>query len=332
MGGMFLRGWVVSEFARLLERPIGTKRRMRYLNAIFICVVLFGVKCFMNDDNHEVARPQMSISEQLLYSTMKIMSSNGGQITGSTGTGFFFTFDLAGVGRIPAMVTNKHVIANTDGFFVDFHLSNGIEKPNETQRTLVSFEECPLILHPVAETDLCAILLGPLLERSNQTQHPIYYSGVGQSNFPTNWNHFDALEEVLMVGCPNGIIDEVNKLPIFRRGHTATSLVKNYNGKAEFMIDMACFPGSSGSPVFILNEGSYETPNGGGLSIGTRFNFVGVLYAGPYVSNNGTITFANQPNINVNTMMHLGSVIKATELLRIGNVVAAHIARNNENN
>lgn len=37
----------------------------------------------------------------------------------------------------------------------------------------------------------------------------------------------------------------------FRRGITATNINFDYNGKKEFVIDAACFPGSSGFPVFI---------------------------------------------------------------------------------
>lgn len=65
-----------------------------------------------------------------------------------------------------------------------------------------------------------------------------------------------------MIGYPNGLWDSQNNLPIIRRGITATSVKKDYNGKKEFLIDAAVFPGSSGSPVFIFNEGSYSVPGG----------------------------------------------------------------------
>ena len=41
------------------------------------------------------------------------------------------------------------------------------------------------------------------------------------------------------------------------------------------MIDAGVFPGSSGSPVFIYNQGSYPTKDG--IAIGSRVLFVGVL-------------------------------------------------------
>jgi len=60
-----------------------------------------------------------------------------------------------------------------------------------------------------------------------------------------------------MVGYPIGLWDEKNNYPIFRKGITATHPANDYNGKSEFMIDAACFPGSSGSPVYIIDELNY---------------------------------------------------------------------------
>jgi len=72
-----------------------------------------------------------------------------------------------------------------------------------------------------------------------------------------------------MVGYPVGIWDSANNMPVIRRGITATHPGKDYEGKSEFMIDAACFPGSSGSPVFLFNLGSYPQ-KAGGIVIGTR--------------------------------------------------------------
>ena len=49
---------------------------------------------------------QLSASEQLAYSTIRISTDTG------TGTGFFYKFCVKDNGDfIPAIVTNKHVIA-----------------------------------------------------------------------------------------------------------------------------------------------------------------------------------------------------------------------------
>ena len=126
-----------------------------------------------------------------------------------------------------------------------------------------------------------------------------------------------AMEDITMVGYPNGIWDSVNNLPIFRKGITATHPKINYNGKEEFMIDAACFPGSSGSPVLLLNEGSYATQDG--IIVGSRVNLLGILYAGPQNTAKGNIEIVNIPTrqepITISRIPNnLGIIIKAKKI------------------
>lgn len=258
---------------------------------------------------------QLSISEQILFSTKRLEPTIDGVGTGTSGTGFFFSFGSKEK-IVPSIVTNKHVIQGSNGCWLYLHGAENGKPTSTVKKVLVNFKECPVFLHPDPEVDLCAIMMAPIL---NELGDQVYYAGIGFTNIPENWSQFDALEEILMVGCPRGIMDESNKLPIFRRGNTATPLFSNYNGKPEFMVDMACFPGSSGSPLFILNEGSYKVDNG--IALGTRFFFIGVLYSGPVIQNDGTIEFTKNPKLSVGTMMHLGNVIKADELRKIEKLI-----------
>ena len=66
--------------------------------------------------------------------------------------------------------------------------------------------------------------------------------------------------------------------------------------KKEFLIDAACFPGSSGSPVLICNVGAYRDKQGN-LNLGSsRVLFVGVLYAGPQLTVTGDIRIVSVPD------------------------------------
>ena len=68
---------------------------------------------------------------------------------------------------------------------------------------------------------------------------------------------YGVFQEVKFVGYPIGIWDEKNNLPIMRRGMTATDPAIDYNGRGEFLVNAAVYPGSSGSPVYIANETSW---------------------------------------------------------------------------
>lgn len=69
----------------------------------------------------------------------------------------------------------------------------------------------------------------------------------------------DAIEPITFIGYPNGIWDSTNLLPVARRGTTASPIEVDFEGSPRFLIDASVFGGSSGSPVFILNQGSFAT-------------------------------------------------------------------------
>ncbi len=66
------------------------------------------------------------------------------------------------------------------------------------------------------------------------------------------------------VGYPNGLWDRKNNLPIARRGITASPVAVDWNGRNEFLIDCAVYPGSSGSPIYLFS------PSGTRLTTGHR--------------------------------------------------------------
>ena len=129
-----------------------------------------------------------------------------------------------------------------------------------------------------------------------------------------------------MVGCPNGLYDGHNKMPLVRQGVTATSLYRDFDGRPEFMVDMACFPGSSGSPIFVHNTIGYFDRYSREVQVGKeRIFFVGILYAGPQIDNRGVITMGVKERFSVQTMMHLGQAIRSNELSKLDDLVRQRV-------
>jgi hypothetical protein len=129
-----------------------------------------------------------------------------------------------------------------------------------------------------------------------------------------------AIEDVLMIGYPNGIWDSVNNMPIFRKGSTATNPLLDYNGKKEIMIDIAAFPGSSGSPVLIFNESGYRDKKGNMFMGKSRIILLGVLYAGPQATATGEIVMTPnlQRPISVSQIPNnLGLIIKSERIIEM---------------
>lgn len=70
-----------------------------------------------------------------------------------------------------------------------------------------------------------------------------------------DYNNFDLLQDIIMVGYPSGLIDVFNNAPIIRTGRTATNIKNKYDNSEIFQIDVATVKGSSGSPVFTISDG-----------------------------------------------------------------------------
>ena len=87
------------------------------------------------------------------------------------------------------------------------------------------------------------------------------------------------MEEIVTVGFPDGLWDAVNNKPIFRRGVTATHPKLDYNGKKELLIDAAAVPGTSGSPVVIIEENGYFDRDGNFYPDENRILLLGTLSA-----------------------------------------------------
>ena len=182
----------------------------------------------------------LSPAEQLLYSTVRLVSSKYGKPL-STGTGFFYQFQLEDDRICPCLITNKHVMKDADEVSALCH-NEDIKNPGNPTDTTAAMRfiiaSSKIFYHPSADVDLCAIPLAQIMTQARDAGRPLFLVILDKSLIPKDdeWEDFDAIEEITMIGCPNGLFDEINSLPLIRRGITASTLTKNFNGKNEFMV------------------------------------------------------------------------------------------------
>ena len=259
---------------------------------------------------------ELTLSEKLTYSTIRLTCKNNSGLM-SIGTAFVMSFCFRENRNVPVLITNRHVVENCDIFEFEFCTAKEDGSPDDLKTKSITLKNVNWINHPNKAIDLCCLPIAPILKEATDEKIRLFYIPLGIDSLPSTEiiSKFSASEEVVMIGYPIGIYDTYNHKPIIRRGITATHIKKKYCGKNEFLVDMACFPGSSGSPICILNEGSYVFENN--VCVGTRFFLAGILYAGPQYDAEGNVKFSEVPTIKTSTSIptNLGLVIRSDELL-----------------
>lgn len=260
----------------------------------------------------------------------------------STGTGFFYSAPIPdSPGDIVLMlVTNKHVVAGCD--FAQFTLSSvapdidvdAVPSLGQVQQHLTELPlQAPrLAMHPDAAVDLCALLITPPVVQIINSGRKLFAAFLSKDTevVTAERSQVRHVEHVAMVGYPNGLWDHVNDAPLVRQGCTATHPFQKYQGRSEFVIDMTCLPGSSGSPVFMFEDGMYRSAQGS-YSPGTKIALLGVLWGGPQISLEGRIEVKPVPHsmqpVSVTTAspMNLGYIIHASEIAAVVETMLAQI-------
>lgn len=265
---------------------------------------------------------KMHITEQLLITTIKIQVEKKG--IPYNGSGFFFSFKDPKDDKkeLVVIITNRHVVDGASSISLYFRKNiNG--SPEYGKPIIITIPNNPahVLAHPNKAVDLVAIPIGEF--RKELEKKGINLSGLNLNekliiDNSTMKKEFKAIERVWMVGYPDGLWDEKNNLPIVREGITATMPYIDYNGKSEFLVDIAAFGGSSGSPVFFYRDFYTDKETNMG-KFGMRLYLLGILYAGPMYSLDGEVVKVDPSdpvtNVKTYTPMNLGYVIKATEIL-----------------
>lgn len=259
------------------------------------------------------------ISTQLLYCTVPIwVETTEGKM--SSGTSFFLSVPAPGGDKgvsIPFLVTNYHVVKNAKRVAIELAKRRS-DLPIKGEKLQASLDPNLALAFIFKDEDLALIPIGALLNNLEAKGEAVFYRSVDPSIFPdeAQISELSAIEEITFIGYPSGMYDSHNVSPLMRRGITATPVWNDFMGKKEFLVDAGVYPGSSGSPVFILNQGSYSTSKG--LHVGSRILFLGVM------SQSVLRTEADLPAV----YLGIGKVIKAEGVLKRAREVTSKIVNN----
>jgi len=258
-----------------------------------------------------------SIFENILFTTVRIEASLSNNSI-SIGTGFIFNY-VKNDKQYLFVVTNKHVIRDSITGKLTFNQSDG-EKPILGKVFTIEYSnfEKQWIGHPQQDIDIAIMPFAPALNELYSKDVKIFFRYVTLDLIPSDKvlrEEIDAVEEIVFVGYPSDVYDKMNLLPIVRRGITATPISIDFERKPIFLIDASIFPGSSGSPVFLCNIGSYS-PKGKGLIVSSRIFFLGVVASVFIKKDLNTIELIDIPTgkipvVPTTQMVDLGIVYKS---------------------
>lgn len=260
--------------------------------------------------------------EFLTHNTVRIevIKTDG---SNSVGTGFFYQFFSSDGTPVPAIVTNKHVLEDAQRIRLLFNprgQDNNVDLRAKKYGFEISEFQNGWYKHPNHDIDLAFIAMNvPLAQMDKNGFWPLA-TFHRRENLPRaeEWSTLTALEDVVIVGYPDNIWDSVNNLPIFKKGVTATHPKIDYEGRPEFLIDAAIYPGSSGSPVFLYNR--EKVMWGQELNLGLdKPRLVGIIYAVFLHEEMGEMKRIPIPTVKSKVPVmsmpnNLGVVIKSTEL------------------
>lgn len=271
-------------------------------------------------------KPRFFLTDILAYSTIRIECLSTNRCI--TGTGFFYLFSIGQGRNIPAIITNRHVV---DGSLVTC-LTFSTQKDGVPQYEKVSIQlptsTYKWYSHQDPNVDLSYLPILPIIERLKRQGKEIYFIPYAKDFIPTaeELTSVTQLDDVAMIGYPNGLWDVVNNQPIFRKGSLATRPNNNYMGRREFLIDMPVYGGSSGSPILLINDTPFYNRATQKLDPHNRIRLLGVNYATHVHSATGTVEVVPIASLNtqstnymtrVRVPNNLGIVINASRILEI---------------
>lgn len=202
-----------------------------------------------------------SFALHLIYSTVRLEAS--GPKETRVGTAFGYMHVIEGKGVFPLLVTNRHLVEGaTEGKF--FFTRSAGHLPDKgpviggrLDIAISGFDNL-YHLHPDPSIDIAIIPYSKLLQTLIDRGDRPYFRPLPASMIPTesDLQAMNLVEEVVFIGYPDGRFDSSNLIPLVRRGITATPPIANFNGMPQVLIDASVFPGSSGSPVFVVDIAS----------------------------------------------------------------------------
>jgi S1-C subfamily serine protease len=210
---------------------------------------------------------------QIVATVSLVLQLKAGLALG-TASGFFYS-----KGDHLLFVTNQHVVRDDvknvipDTLRLRLHEANDVTKSGDFDIPLYNGAQRLWKIHAThPEADIAVIEV----DKSKIEGHFFVRTWSSASFVPKQYP-LDPGEDVFVMGCPIGLMDTTNNLPMFRNAMIASSYRVPFNGKPMFLTDANLHPGTSGSPVITKPKSTWVDDQGNtNLITGTVYYLLGV--------------------------------------------------------
>ncbi len=185
--------------------------------------------------------------EELIQNCTSIIECSYFNLKIGHGTCFFYKTESSKI----LLVTNKHVITKCNSAKIYVTVNNYNSNVVENIILDIKLKD---IVHFQQEYDLCVIDITDIYNDLIKDNYEPQIKFIEKENILIDYSNLQLIQEVIMVGYPSGLIDTFNNKPIIRTGTTATNINNRFENKDIFLINVATFMGSSGSPIFIVDK------------------------------------------------------------------------------
>jgi hypothetical protein len=220
------------------------------------------------------------IVDHISLSTTPINLLKASDVIG-LGSGFYFGI-TDGQGGAIFLVTNYHVLTGSPplekkaplGDYITFQFHNSVSNTGDVRTVrmpLFTRNGKPVWITSRAVPDADVAII-PLPSG--------FWKGCQVFGIERDWANQEMkirpTTAVTLIGYPHGFYDAKNALPIWKTGTIASEPEIDFEGNPLVLVDVAAFPGMSGSPAFAISSGMYEKAVGYGVSPGIVRQFIGI--------------------------------------------------------
>jgi hypothetical protein len=194
---------------------------------------------------------------QILYSALRLhVQTQSGEFVQATGFMIRLHNPINQRKSKICLITNKHVVSDALKIFFQIH------HVDDDGNRLYSYEKFELeveikrnvFLHPNA--DLAVVLIGECVRKHRRdTKKKLFCIPIQEKSIYSDerLNRLNIIEDIVMPGFANEFRDPLSKLPVIRKGTTASPSGNNWNNEPVFITDLQIEEGASGSPIFLLD-------------------------------------------------------------------------------